>query len=792
MQPIRRSLFSALFLAVNFAFAIPMDFGAQKGILILDGNDINERSMIPLAGEWEFFLDKKLSPKDIWRTPGIRKYLEFNTIWNNALINRKPISNTGVSTYHLIIIVKNNDLNLGLSVNSMFSSYNLFVNDSLLANNGVVGLDKKSTKPDAKPSVVRLPNKDTLDIVVQVANFHHTKGGADKYLILGKYSRLSGGLSKEYNISYYVLGILVMSSFFFMAMFLVSQKEMSLLYFSIFCLAVGYRVIGSDLYPINAFLPHLSWFWKLRFEYLSLYLSAASFALYTTHLYPNERPNTIVLWAFYGICGFLSLLTLFFSPSVFTWFDTPYLITLLAFMVLATMVYMKASSQRRAGSRFALISTIIVLISFLYQTLYSLGMVERMPFLNYTAFIIFFLSHSYILIYIFALNYRKAKEDADLASRAKSDFLSTMSHEMRTPLNAIINATNFLQEENPRADQMDSLHILKIGSENLNSVINDILDYNKIESGKLEVEEREISIVQLIENCFKLLKPKSDEKSIKLDFKFDKSIPEHLVGDPVKLNQVLINLLGNAIKFTNQGTVTLFLEKVYLEESRVSIKFSVVDTGIGIAKEKQAQIFDRFAQASSSTTRRFGGSGLGLSITKRLVEIMGGRIYLYSKEGQGARFYFTLNFKIQDIRKKLDVEQEIDKTKLYGKKVLVVEDNDLNVKVLRKFLDKWQIQSDVAINGVHAVDKVAEEDYDLIIMDLQMPVMDGYETTSTMRRNGVRTPIIALTADATSDVVARVHRIGMNDCITKPFNPSKLIRKIYYFISSNRENSVSA
>ncbi len=762
-------------------------YTAQKGVLSLRDWDNTRIKKLPLKGEWEFFHNQLLDRNQLKKIKGIRSYISFNTLWNNAFVKRKPISNTGVATYHMTVLFNGNNQNLGLFVDDIYTSYKILINDVEIGGKGIVGPDKVSSVPQKKPEVYRIPtSSDTLDIIIQVANFHHNKGGASDHILIANYDLLKYQYDRDVSVSYFVFGLLMMCVFFFLSMYIVNQRERSLMFFALFCFTIAYRIIGTEYYPIYYFIPDLSWGWATRLEYLAIYAAASLFALYSTQLYPLERPNPVIMWAFYGISGVLALATLVLSPTIYTWLASMYIFLLTGYMFIAAYVYFKAYLFSRPSSRIAFSGAILILAAIAQKILTHFGVTPRMGIYENFAFMLFILCHSFILIYLFALNYKKAKDDADLASRAKSDFLSTMSHEMRTPLNAIINATNFLEEESPRDDQIEPLNILKIGSENLHSVINDILDYNKIESGKLEVENRDLDIYQLIDNSFKLLRPRARQKDIALDLQIDRSIPEALIGDPIKVNQILINLLGNAIKFTNEGSVTLYLEKVYLDDATVSIKFSVVDTGIGIPKDKQGEIFERFSQASSSTNRKFGGTGLGLSITRRLVELLGGRIYLYSKEHQGSRFYFTLKFKLQDVKKTVNVEEEIDKEKLVGKKVLIVEDNELNVKILQKFLTKWNLEGDLAINGVHAINKVEDNDYDLILMDLQMPVMDGYETTSAIRKKGIRTPIIALTADATSDVVARAHRIGMNDCITKPFNPTKLIRKIYYFIGVSK------
>lgn len=378
-----------------------------------------------------------------------------------------------------------------------------------------------------------------------------------------------------------------------------------------------------------------------------------------------------------------------------------------------------------------------------------------------------------------------AKEQAEKSMKAKEQFLSTMSHEIRTPMNAVIGITHLLLQEDPNPNQLEYLQILKFSGENLIVLINDILDFNKIEAGKVTLEEVDFSMSELIGSIKQSFVHKANEKGIKLKVRLDTDLPETLIGDPVRLNQILNNLIGNAIKFTSKGSVQIELSLDKEDNDQVELTFSVKDTGIGIPVNKQAAIFESFTQASSDTTRKFGGTGLGLAITKRLLELQGSQICLESREGDGAKFWFTITFKksnrpITTVRyfPHLAEPQEI----LTDVKLLMVEDNDVNQMVTGKFLTKWGIEIDYASNGLLAIEKIRNSYYDIILMDLQMPEMDGYEATTIIRsmegQYPKAVPIIALTASAMIDVKDRVVAAGMNDYIAKPFHPNELYNKV--------------
>jgi signal transduction histidine kinase/ActR/RegA family two-component response regulator len=376
-----------------------------------------------------------------------------------------------------------------------------------------------------------------------------------------------------------------------------------------------------------------------------------------------------------------------------------------------------------------------------------------------------------------------AKDAAENATVAKSHFLSAMSHEIRTPMNAVIGFTNLLLQLEPRADQMEYLSMLKFSAENLLVLINDILDFSKIEEGKIEIEETDFSVKDLTNNIRLALLPKAIEKNIQLKLLMDADLPDNLIGDPVRLGQILTNLVSNAVKFTKAGRVIISVSLNTRLEDYTSIDFEVADTGIGIENEKLEYIFESFTQASSDITRKFGGTGLGLAITKRLLQLMSSDISVKSEPGKGSTFCFSLKLKNSLKKSGTPFQQaQADDRNLQGVRVLIAEDNKINVVLARQYMKLWGVVCDVADNGRVAFDMVQHNDYDLVLMDLQMPEMDGYQATEVIRSlpeaKYKKLPIIALTASATVDIKDIAFASGMNDYVTKPFNPKELNFKI--------------
>ncbi len=368
------------------------------------------------------------------------------------------------------------------------------------------------------------------------------------------------------------------------------------------------------------------------------------------------------------------------------------------------------------------------------------------------------------------------KKIADRAVLAKDSFLANMSHEIRTPLNAIIGFTDLLAQTKLDSVQHDYIDSVQIAGENLLLIINDILDLSKIESGNLTIESEPFNLKKTLKHVYNLLKVKVPN-DIEFNLFLDADMPEHVIGDQGRLNQILVNLVGNALKFTEDGDVTVSVKMLEETEDNYTLKFSVKDTGIGIPEEKLKTIFERFTQAEESTTRRFGGTGLGLSIVKQLIELQHGELQVKSKVGRGSEFFFVLNYKKSDY---IEAKTETAAGESLGKlKILLCEDNILNQKLAKSVIHNFGFELDIAENGEIGIELLSKKEYDLVLMDLQMPVKDGYQTTEYIRSEMKATiPIIAMTAHSLIGEQERCYEAGMNGYVPKPFKQAMLLDAI--------------
>lgn len=377
---------------------------------------------------------------------------------------------------------------------------------------------------------------------------------------------------------------------------------------------------------------------------------------------------------------------------------------------------------------------------------------------------------------------RRNQEAAEALLEAKEQFVSMVIHELRTPLNTVVGMTHLLLDETLTPTQLEYLNAIRFSSGNMLSLINDMLDFSKIEAGKITFENHTFHVHELLQDIRKALLLKAKEKHLALTLQWDERIPSFLEGDSMRLNQVLTNLISNAIKFTEEGAVDIKVELLAQKKRRIALRFSVCDTGIGISEDQLDAIFESYQQASADTSRKYGGTGLGLAICRKLVELQGGHIGVKSTFGVGSEFSFELTFTVAENQVAPAPAETTGISPLGDVRVLMVEDNQFNRLVASRFMEKWQVQADLAENGFEALEKLQTQVYDLVMMDIHMPGINGYETARRIRQHEnpavSQVPIIAMSASATTDIEQDIRQVGMNGCVSKPFDPRELYETI--------------
>ena len=752
---------------------------AQKGILDLRHTDLSSQ-FVSLNGEWNFYWQQLLQPGDT--QPATHQYIQYPQLWKEAHEEQPAIVSQGYGTYDLIVLLPAKHTALAMEIPPAFCSYSLFVNNRLAAENGKPATSAAAAVPFWTTEFIPLGDaRDTLHLVLQVANYWHAKGGVSKAIVMGDRKQLVLKYRRNNALGLILAGCLFMGGLFFWGLSVFGRNDKIIFYFSVFCMVTSYRMIGTEPYVLHTLFPHLSWFIGIRLEYLTLVLGVALFSQYTRMLYPKDTKQVLMKAVIY-LCMIYAAAIVFLSPLIFTSLLNYFLVVMFLYIAYALYIYVQAVIHKRNGAVYALLSSGIMLMVYLMVNLQYFNLIPEMPLLVFAGYVAFFFLQSLVMSHRFSEILQQAAAEAQQGLKAKTEFLSTMSHEIRTPLNSVIGMAHLLNRSEPRKDQQEQLNVLLFSANNLLSIVNNILDYNKIEAGKISIEQIAMDLPCMARNVLAGLQNLADDKLLTLKLDIDARLTHKVIGDPTRTSQVLNNLVHNAIKFTREGGVSLSIQAGKIEKDKVTLRVSVKDTGIGIAPEKQQLIFERFTQADSSTSRSFGGTGLGLSISKKILEMQGCRLQLKSQPGIGSEFYFTQTFVLSTEataeEAPANAVKEEEARSLEGIAILLVEDNPLNVMVAKAFLERCGAVIDVAENGQEGVAMFDSAKHRLVLMDLDMPVMDGYEATRLLRDKGETLPVIALTASLPKEVESEVYAAGLTDIIVKPFNPDDLFRVV--------------
>lgn len=784
-------MLSFLFPFYSHAFQSTQKLVATQGVIDLRQVDLSKNT-VALTGEWGIYW-KQLLTTDKQAGPPV--YVDFPQLWRDTKINGQVLPSVGYASYTLTVLLPHERGKLALEVPDTYSSYRLFVNGEEFSSAGKPGTTKETSEPKWLLKTLELTtHSDTLHLVLQVANFWHIKGGPYKKILIGDRDTLFKNRDNAVAFDLLLTGCLLMAGFFFLGLFLFARYDKVLLFFSLFCLTYSYRIIGAGFYVLHSLFPDIPWIITIHFEYLSLFISVIFFSIYTRKLYPDDTNKTFVLFGVWT-CVALSLIVIIFPPAIFTQLITPFLIYMFGFITYAFYVYVRAVRNKRVGAIYALMSTGVIFVIFFVINLQYFRLVAPQKVILFTGYFSFFFLQSLVLSFRFSYTLNRARKQAEEGLQAKNEFLSTMSHEIRTPLNSVLGLTHLILRNNPRPEQKEQLDVLLFSANNLLAIVNDILDYNKIEAGKVHFELIEMDLAGLVKNITSGLRSMAEDKGIRLDLYIDPALRSKILGDPTRIGQVITNLVNNAIKFTLKGSVLLEILVVTQTDTNITLTVRVEDTGIGIAPENQRRIFEEFTQADASTSRNFGGTGLGLAICKKILALQGSVLQVSSEPGKGSVFYFTQTFtrigrSTEVITSALEKLPSEDSKPLSGITILLVEDNEINILVAKTFLERWGADIDVAMNGQEAIDMVDVKKHRLILMDLHMPVLDGYEATKRLREKNIRLPIVALTASLPKEVEKKVKGIGFDDIVVKPFVPDDLYRIVLHYTDVQRSESL--
>ncbi len=789
---------------------------AEGGVLDLTGFEFSPGKTLPLDGEWEFYWKRLLRSADFGTKPWPEKsgLIRVPSSWNGRMVEGKPLDGTGYATYRLTINLKKGTGPLYFRILDMRTAYTLFVNGEKLAANGTVGTSRETSRPRYLPLIANVtPRNGTLELLLHVSNFHHTKGGAFHSIHIGSKNDIHGMRDMSFAFQIFMLGSLLIMALYHMGMYLIRRDDPTPLYLGLFCLIISIRPLVSGEYLLMGLAPKANWNIILKTEYLTLYLGLPVFAMFMNSLFPGEFPGAVL--RFILITGAIfSTIVVASPPHVYTQTIEAYEIITLIASVFTVYAVILAYIRKREGANVFLFGTIVLFITVVNEILYDNMMVNTGNFFPFGLFV-FVLSQAFLL----SLRFSKAFDNIESLSgeldmknrqllrvdRIKDEFLANTSHELRTPLTAIIGIAESLLDGAAgtlpeRADA--NLSMIVSSGLRLNSLINDLLDFSRLKNSDITLKLKPVDIRILTDMAIRLTEHLKGNRDIDIVTTVPRDIPL-ISADEDRVQQVLINLLGNAIKFTESGRIEVSARVRPGKDSDSSIlEVSVSDTGIGIPADRLPFIFEPFEQADGSISRIYGGTGIGLSISRALVRLHGGEMDVESEPGRGSAFHFTIP--ISHSREAMAGPGAKPLPQMEGRDrartndgalfclpssdggadmplVLVIDDDPITLQIVANQLSLHNYIVQTASSGTEALSRIdGGLSPDLVILDVMMPKMSGLDVLRHLRsRHSLADlPVILLTAKGDASDITTGMEAGANDYLAKPFNRAELLARV--------------
>lgn len=748
----------------------------SQAVRDLSDRNFFNKHQVALGGQWALYPSSLLSLNEIVSDQVEPLYLDFSTDWGNIPSLKQGPWEFGYASYHLKIILPDTFPPMAMRMQEVNTAYSLEVNGQAFVQNGKVGRSRSTSRAqwtEITREVNLKPGENHL--VLQVSNFQHANGGNLEPILLGEARELLYYEKLEIGSYLFLAGCLVVSAVFALGLFWFKTNAWSSLFFGLFGVSYAYLVLNFDHSILPMVFDGMSWELRLKLEYISFALSVTFFAYFIK----TSSGVFAKLWAFhlFGALGAAVILVCIIALPVLSSAIITYYLIVVGLSFLGFSIY--ALGHFKASHKLSwvnLVGVTALLAILIYAILHEYYLVLENDFILIFGNVFFIFSQALAMAIRFGRDFRESSQAALAAARTRDEFLNTMSHELKTPMNAILGMASFLENSNLDASQKDKLGAIRRNADSLMSMITDVLSISQLGSGDFKLKTAPFSIENCVESAVSLTKQHLRRESVRFKYSVDEKIPQLLRGDASRIKQILMHLLSNAFKFTNEGEVKL--KVVLLEETEhfANVGFVLRDTGIGIGKNQRKRLFRIFEKGERGNTRAHGGVGLGLSVVGQLVDMMDGQLHIRSKKDIGTHISFNLKLEQVQEEKRQEVtsifrRNEID-TEL---KVLYAEDNPVNQKLLVMMLKNLGLDPDLANNGKEAVQLASRKYYNIIFMDIQMPEMDGLEATRRIvDNNRNRSIVIAVTANMAEVDKRKCFEVGMNDFIGKPVQQDEL------------------
>ncbi|XDD52143.1 ATP-binding protein [Leptospira sp. WS92.C1] len=811
----------------------------QNGHIDLSRWDPNS-GPLNLKGEWQFCWDQLIPPdskEEVWEK-NCNGYFPVPSYWKFYEINGKQLSPFGKATYRLKIkLPESYSEPYSLLWTEILSAFEIFIDNRSVIKIGKVGDSFESMIPDLRPGQGYIgPLQNEITIVIWISNFNHQNHGFWQPLYIGNWEKIRSKYSIEILIEVGCFASFCFIGLYHLIAFLFRTQSKEYLFFGLFCILMGIRQLSLENHSFYIFFPEVGFDSYIRIIYFIVIANATAMCWFIKSLFSNEIPSVFIILITSILTAFV--LALFLPVRVFTQFSEA-IFLLITFLPLSFIPFLiKAWKNHKEGAMIILFANVIFTLTIINDILFTLGYVST-GYFSHIGIIFFILLEAVVLAKKLAMSIQnsekltveleltleknirahreilklkelqktsletqvalrtqelvKARNEAESANKVKSQFLAAMSHEIRTPLNGVIGLSEQFKSTPLDANQEHILSLIRSSGDTLLKIINNILDYSKLEAEKIELEIDHFSWKVLVKEIEGIYSYQIKQKDIDLSIEFFPDFIDEAAGDEHRIKQILSNLVSNAVKFTDSGRIEIRLFSQRLEEleHRIEYKVRIIDTGVGIPKEKIDFLFQKFFQLDSSISRKYGGTGLGLAISKKLVELMDGTIQAMRNQEKGSTFEFSILLFEDASYKPIKQTKAIDFSKLsLDTNILIAEDDSTNIFLLSQILKKLNISHDIAKDGIEVIEKVKKSKFDLIFMDINMPRLDGISASEFILNdpNIAEKPIIiAVTADVLQEDKTKCTRAGMSGFLAKPYSRKEIEQMIYDWLIEQKQ-----